>query len=197
MPAPFKKLESVSTRFPWLVFPLLPLPAVIAGFLLSMLLVMGLAKLCGFGIGASAAAAPDWFRLAAAALLFTAKFTMMPLTMLLLTVLVWRQRLSILWLLPGLLILLPLVTDVVGDFPTAAEILQHKKTDFHIGIGWSWIWSTGSGLNPDQNALPGRLGSELQAGIYWGLARQLLILVPPAALLWLRLRQQKDAAHAI
>jgi hypothetical protein len=76
-------------------------------------------------------------------------------------------------------------------------MLQHKKTDFHLGIGWSWLWSTGSGLNPGQNLLPGRLGKELQSGIYWGLARQLLILASPATLLWLRLRRQKENAHAV
>jgi hypothetical protein len=193
MPAPFRTLGAASTRFPWLVFPLLPLPAVIAGFFLPVLLVMGLARLCGCGTEASAVAAPVWFRLPAAALLFTAKFAMMPLTMLLLSVLVWRQRLSMLWLLPGLLILLPLVTDVVGDFPTAAEMLQHRKTDFHVGIGWNWIWSTGGG----GSLLPGRLGKELQSGIYWGLARQLLILASPAVLLALRLRQRKDTTHAV
>jgi len=180
--------RSIAARFPWLVFPLLPLPAVIIGLLLPTLLMMGLSKFYGFEF-----AAPDWYRLLAESLLGTARFVMMPLAMLLLTLLVWRQRLSILWLLPCLLILLPLITDAQVDFPTAAEMLRHKKTDFHVGIGWSWVWSTGGGLDLRWGLLPGKLGKELQAGIYSGLARQLLILLPPLVLLALRRRQRPMA----
>ena len=184
-----RDFRSISARFPWLVFPLLPLPAAFAGLFLPLLLMMGLSKLYGFWIGAETFAVPDWYRLMSAMLLGAAWFAAMPLATLALTAIVWRQRLSLLWLLPCLLLLLPLITDLHGDFPTAAEIQQHKQNYFSLGLGWAWGgWATGDVQN--WRLLPGNLGRELAAGIYWGLLRQLLILLPPFILLWMRLRQR-------
>jgi hypothetical protein len=191
-----RDFRSISARFPWAVFPLLPLPAVFIGLALSLLLTIGLSKLVGFGIGGTQFAVPAWYSLLAGLLLSVVNFLMMPLVTLLLTILVWRQRLSILWLLPCLLILLPLITDLQGDFFTAADLLQHKRDNTHIGLGWTWAgWGTGSGQN--WGILPGKLATELQMGVYSGLARQLLILLPPMTLIAMRLRQRKAEADAV
>ena len=182
-----RDFRSISARFPWLVFPLLPLPTVLIGLALPVLLMMGLSKLYGVWIGAEQFVVPGWYRLMAEILFPIFNFAMMPAVMMMLTILVWRQRLSILWLLPAVLILLPLITDVTGDFPTAAEFVKNKQNALSVGLGWAWgLWSTGNEAH--WAILPGRLGKELDAGIYSGLVRQLLILWPPAALLWLRLR---------
>lgn len=184
-----RDFRSISARFPWAIFPLLPLPAVIAGLALPLFLLIGLVKLYGFWIGASTFVVPDWYRLLAGLLIPSAWFAVMPLATLALTIIVWRQRLSILWLLPCLLLLLPLITDLHADFPTAAEIRQHKQNYFSVGLGWAWgIWGTGN--EPIWRLLPGNLEKELAAGVYWGLARQLLILAPPLLLLWMRLRRR-------
>jgi hypothetical protein len=192
-----RDFRSISARFPWLVFPLAPLPAVIAGLALPLLLLIGLSKLYGFWIDASEFVVPGWYRLLAQLLLGAAWFAVTPLATLALTIIICRQRLSLLWLLPCILLLLPLITDLHGDFPTAAEIRQHKGNYFSVGLGWAWgDWSTGGGQN--WAILPGRLGKELASGIYWGLARQLLILAPPAVLLMMRWRKRlKEHTPAI
>ena len=60
----------------------------------------------------------------------------------------------------------------MGDFPTAAEVLQHKQGSLSVGIGWGTT---------------GLLG---QTDHYWRLERIFLILLPPAVLLLLRWRKR-------
>jgi hypothetical protein len=52
-------------------------------------------------------------------------------------------------------------------------------------MGWAW------------SGLPGRLGQEFAAGIYSGLTRQILILLPLAVLLFLRWKRQKATAPVV
>ncbi|HJR57529.1 MAG TPA: hypothetical protein VJ798_13215 [Rhizomicrobium sp.] len=176
-----RDFRAISARFPWLVFPLTPVPLVVLGWALPVLLLVGISQAYRFMTGATAFIAPDWYRLLAGLLFGFANFAVIPLAILLLTVLIWRQRLSILWLLPALVLLLPLVGNVHGDFPTEAEILQHKKGALSVGIGW---------------ATTDLLGQV--TGHYWRLERTFLILWPPAALLFMRWRKRlKEDAPAV
>jgi hypothetical protein len=181
-----RDFRALSARFPWAVFPLAPPLVAAIGFAVPVLLLAVLSRLYRFWTGTAEFVAPGWYRLLAEALIGFANFAPMPLAMLLLAILVRRQRLSLLWLLPGALLLLPLVVDVQGEFPTAAELRQHKTGSLSVGMGWAW------------SGLPGRLGQELAAGTYSGLARQLLILLPPLALFAIRLSQRrKGDVHAV
>jgi hypothetical protein len=175
-----RDFRALSARFPWLVFPLAPVPIVVIGWAMPVLLLAGLSRAHRYLTGATEFLAPGWYRLLAELLFGFANFAAIPAAMLLLAILIWRQRLSILWLLPALVLLVPLVGDVHGDFPTAAEILQHKQGSLSVGIGWGT-----SGL----------LG---ETDHYWRLERMFLILLPPAVLLLLRWRKRlKDAAPAV
>ncbi len=85
--------RSISARFPGRYFRY----AVTGGLyriVAAALLLLGLSKFFGFWMGASEFAVPGWYRLLAELLLSAVNFAMMPLATLLLTVLVWRQRLS-------------------------------------------------------------------------------------------------------
>jgi hypothetical protein len=164
-----RDFRAISARFRWLVFPLAPGVTVFIGLLLPVLLMMGIIKTYGLWIGAEEFAVPGWYRLLAESLFGFVNFATMPLTMLLLSVLVWRQRLSVLWLLPCLVLLLPLVAHATGDFPSAAGILQHQKNALSVGVGFRL------GLD--------KLWQEAAAGNYWPLLQDVLILLPPAILL--------------
>jgi hypothetical protein len=154
------------------VFPLMSVPIVVIGWAVPVLLLAGLSRAHRYLTGATEFLAPGWYRLLAELMFGFANFAAIPLAMLLLTILISRQRLSILWLLPALVLLVPLVGDVHGDFPTAAEILQQKKGSLSVGIGWGTT---------------GLLG---QTDQYWRLERIFLILSPPVVLLLLRWRKR-------
>jgi len=133
-----RDFRSISARFPWAVFGILPALAAIVGVGLPVLLIF-LAAEAGkhlFGLQRGFVE-PHWLQLAMTAPLEAGNLLAMPLTALLLTIIAWRQRLSPFWLLLALAVMAPLVIQASIEFPATAEIARKKGAALSLGLGLS------------------------------------------------------------
>jgi hypothetical protein len=112
---------------------------------------------------------PPWLQAAIRLVLETGNLLALPLTVLLMTVLVWRQRLSPAWILLPLMVLWPLLLCASIDFPATAEIARKGGASLSLGAGFS---TRGGFAQPN---------SLLFTATHYGLA-----LIPVACLLWKR-----------
>lgn len=176
------RFQSLAARFPWLAFTLLPPLLTLVGLALPVLLLAGLARGDEYLLGHHGMPAPGWFRPFAETLAGLCNFAVLPLVALLLTVTAWRQRLNAGWLLLSAALLLGLVAQMGSEFPTAAELLQHKKGTLSIGMGYRLGFD---GLLQD-----------VAARRFRGLVIDALILLPPMLLLLARWRLRDGTRHA-
>ncbi len=115
------RLKSLTARAPWLVFGVLPPFALIAGFIIPLLVLMAWGFLMGFlpvhAHGPSTV--PAWFRALVHAISLALNFLVGPLLLAWLARIVWRQRLSPVWLLlaTGLFLLFFIRLDIVIGSP--------------------------------------------------------------------------------
>lgn len=167
-----RDFRSLAARFPWAVFSLAPLLVMIAVTALPVLLVGVCAKLAlVLDLIERGHVEPLWMQAAIHALLYTGNVLAMPLAMLLVAVIVWRQRLSPAWLLLSLAVLWPVLICASIEFPATAEIARKTGAALSVGAGFS----TNGGLANNPNSM------------LWGIARGLALL-PAAWLLLLRRR---------
>jgi hypothetical protein len=132
-----RDFRSISARFPWAVFTLLPPLTMLLVVAAPVLLIAGMAKLGEVLLGLHGVAEPVWFQLLAHGLLAVASFLTIPLAALLFTIIAWRQRLSAWWVVLALGVMAPMVWCASMDFPTAAEAARHKPAALSIGFGFS------------------------------------------------------------
>jgi hypothetical protein len=164
-----RDFRSISARFPWAVFVIVPPMAVLAGIAIFVLLMVGLAKAHGVLVNQDAPA-PAWFWDMGAALFAVVNFTIMPLVAAMLTFMAWRQRLPAWWLVCTIAVLLPLVVDAHIISPGSGD----PRGALSVGTGLAF------GIE--------KLQREVLAGSYGGLVRDVLILLPLAILLLMRRR---------
>jgi hypothetical protein len=167
-----RDFRSLSARFPWLVFGVLPPLAVILGFLLWAIMI-GLLGLAGGAIvphRTGPHAVPAWYNWTGTNLMFVANFLIGPLLAWALALMAQRQRLRTAW--PLLAIVLIATFGVHALF----------KTDTHnISIG----------LTSALPVVPRPLGGAVP--VEWPIfLGQALMLCPP--LLWLLHKRRKTGA---
>lgn len=145
-----RDFRSISARFPWLVFGVLPPLAAIAG----LVLLVAAVQLAGIKGGAYIPRqgilfpAPAWFVWTTSGLVFTVNFLIVPLLGTLLAWTAQRQRMALLWPLLGMALILML--GVHGTFHIDAEgrifrrfgtILSLPGLFGHDGIDWPTFWT--------------------------------------------------------
>lgn len=103
-----RDFRSITARFPWLVFGVAPPLAAILGFVLWVLMMVAL----GVKTGAiqpdhrGTLPAPAWYATTAGGMMFAANFLIVPLLGALLAWLAQRQRMTLVWPLLGMALLL-------------------------------------------------------------------------------------------
>jgi hypothetical protein len=91
------RFRSLSARFPWLVFGVLPPLGLILGFAVYSVLVVAIAFGSGIAPVHPASAVPAWFVRTATALMDLSNVTVPPLLVFGLALIAQRQRLGLLW----------------------------------------------------------------------------------------------------
>ena len=137
-----RDFRSISSRFPWLVFGIVPPLALILGFLLLLVAIM----LVGFASGAIVPdkkiplPIPSWFDWAASSLMFTANFLIPAMLGALLAWMAQRQRMRLLWPLLGMAAILLL--NLHGEFDAGTRHLGitlgtmlDLRLSYHFGKG--------------------------------------------------------------
>jgi hypothetical protein len=133
-----RDFRSVSARFPWAVFGILPPFGAALGVVLPVLLIAVSAKAAlALSLVERGMVEPAWMQFSIHALLATGNLFAMPLTMLLLTMIIWRQRLPTSWLLLALAVIAPLALHAGIEFPATAEIARQKGAALTLGFGFS------------------------------------------------------------
>jgi hypothetical protein len=130
--------RSLVARFPWAVFLLAPplVMAICTAF--PVLLVALFAKLALIlSLIERGTLEPPGLQSAIRLVLETGNLLALPLAMLLMTIIVWRQRLSPAWLLLSLAVLWPLLLCASIDFPATAEIARKSGASLSLGAGFS------------------------------------------------------------
>lgn len=170
-----RDFRALAARFPWAVFAILPPVAMFLVNAFPVLLIGGfaaLAKLLLLVHGGTVE--PAWLQLVIRALLEAGNLAALPLAVLLMAVIAWRQRLSPGWLLLSLAVLWPVLLCSSIDFPATAEIARKSGASLSLGLGFS----TNGGVTDNPNSL-----------VYAG--ARILALMPFA---WLLLRRRNLAA---
>jgi hypothetical protein len=138
-------LRSVTARYPWLIFGILPPLTVIASVILLVIAIM----LIGFASGVIPAhhkPVPTWFGWTVNGMMFAANFLIVPLFGVLLAWTAQRQRMKLIWPLLGMALILLL--SVHGSFHADAKgrifgdlgtILPYKGP---LGPGGTIHWPT-------------------------------------------------------
>lgn len=162
--------RSLVARFPWLVFGVVPpiimfictaFPVLLVALFAKMALILSLVE--------RGTVEPPWLQTAIRLVLETGNLLALPLTVLLMTVLVWRQRLSPAWALLSLAVLWPLLLCASIDFPATAEIARKSGASLSLGAGFS------------------TRGAFAQANsLLFTVAHYSLALMPVALLIWKR-----------
>ena len=168
------QLRSVSARYPWLVFGILPPLAVIMGLVLLVIVSQQLVVTTGAYIPRQGfrSPVPTWLAWGYNGMMFAVNFLIVPLLGALLAWAAHRQRMRLIWPLLGMLLLLSL--GVHGNFHIDAE----GRVFRYVGI----IFLTWGSFDPrDPNHWPILLG-------------QAALLCLPFAWFW-RVRQKADAAQ--
>ncbi len=169
-----RDFRSISARFPWAVFSLAPILVMIVGTAFPVLLVGAFAKLALIlSLVEKGAVEPAWLQSGIRLLLETDNLLSLPLAVLLMSVIVWRQRLSPAWLLLSLAVLWPLLLCASINFPATAEMARKSGASLSLGAGFS----TSGGFTDNPNSA------------LWGGARCLALL--PVAWLLIRRRLAK------
>ena len=133
-----RDFRSLSARFPWAVFSLAPPLVMLVGTAFPVLLVGVSGKLAQLlSLVQRGSVEPPWLQVTIRTLLDGGNLLALPLAMLLMTVIVWRQRLSPAWLLLSLLVVWPLIFCARIDFPATAEIAARQGASLSIGAGAS------------------------------------------------------------
>ena len=133
-----RDFRSLSARFPWAVFSIAPLVVMIIGTAFPVLLVGAFAKVAELlTVVQHGTVEPHWLQITIRMLLETGNLLAVPLAVLLMTVIVWRQRLSPAWLLLSLLVLWPLIFNASIEFPATAEIARKRGASLSLGAGAS------------------------------------------------------------
>jgi hypothetical protein len=156
------------------VFSLAPLLVMIFGTAFPVLLVGIFAKLTEIlSLTGKGTVEPAWLQHIIRLLLETGNVLALPLAVLLMSAIIWRQRLSPFWLLLSLAVLWPTLICASIEFPATIEIARKSGAALSVGAGFS----TSGGFNSAQSTL-------------WLTARALALL-PIAWLLWSRRRLAK------
>jgi len=133
-----RDFRSLSARFPWAVFSVAPPLVMFIGTAFPVLLVGVFAKLAQLlALIQHGTVEPAWLQVTIRLLLETGNLLALPLAMLAMTVIVWRQRLSPAWLLLSLLVLWPLIFCASIEFPATAEIARKQGASLSLGAGAS------------------------------------------------------------
>ncbi len=133
-----KRFRSVSARFPLLVFSLAPPLVMAIGTAVPVLLIALLGKLAiALSLIERGNVEPHGLQLAVRALLETGNLLAMPLAVLMMVVIVWRQRLSPAWLLLSLAMLWPLILCATIEFPATEQIARKSGAALALGAGIS------------------------------------------------------------
>jgi hypothetical protein len=174
------RLRSWAARAPWLVFGLLPPLTIVAAF---AALILPLVAIANFDHMALHLGAPVWFQRLAQGTAFAANLTLTPALALTLVWLAGRQRLSRIWPLLGIAVLLVLSVHMTTHFPApdpqSGQIglaRVHKTTGPYGG-------QIGLAIVPISSMLRVEMRPELPLF----LAQMLLTLLPALALLRLPL----------
>jgi hypothetical protein len=165
-----RDFRSISARFPWLVFTLLP-PVSMLLVIVVPLLHIALLSFIGNKLLGMEGVEPRWFQLLVNGIFAAVNFLTIPLSALLFTIIAWRQRLSAWWVLLAIAVMAPLIWCAGMDFPTAAEAAKHKGASLYVGFG---LITNG----------PGAIGAV--TNIVWWTAHYLLALLPLAWLILTR-----------
>ena len=170
-----RDFRSFSARFPWAVFGLLPPLGVILGVALPVLLIAVGAKLATLLLLVPRGIVePVWLQWTLNTLLGAGNLLAMPLVALLLTMIVWRQRLPAWWLLLALAVMAPMMLRAGMDFPETAEIARQKGAALILSFGISRNGALQDGVS-----------------LVWLVAQYLLTLTPVA---WLLARRHRLGA---
>jgi hypothetical protein len=162
--------RSIAARFPWLMFGVIPPLVMFICTAFPVLLVAIFAKLTVIlSLIERGTLEPAWLKAAIRLILETGNLLALPLAVLLMTIIVWRQRLSPAWLLLSLAVLWPLLLNAGIDFPATAEMARKSGASLSLGAGFS---TRGSFAQPN---------SLLFTATHYSLA-----LIPVACLLWKR-----------
>jgi hypothetical protein len=171
-----RDFRSFSARFPWAVFSVGAILVLFAGTAFPVLLV---------GIGGKLAlilsliekgtVEPPGLQATIRLLLETGNLLALPLAVLLMSVIVRRQRLSPLWLLLSLAVLWPLLLCASIDFPATAEVARKQGAALSVGAGFS----TSGGF------------AQAKTSLLFNTARYGLALLPLA---WLLVRRRRMTA---
>lgn len=131
-----RDFRSLSARFPWLVFTVMP-PLTMVLVVAVPLLHIALLVFIGNKLLGMQGVEPRWFQLMVHGVFAAVNFLTIPLSALLFTIIAWRQRLSAWWVLLAFAVMAPLVLCASMDFPTAAEAARHKGASLSVGLGFS------------------------------------------------------------
>jgi hypothetical protein len=171
-----RDFRSLAARFPWAVFAVAPPLVMVACTAFPVLLIGVLAKLVQLlTLVQHGTVEPHWLQVTIRTLLDTGNLLALPLAILLMAVIVWRQRLSPAWLLLSLAVLWPLIFCANIDFPATAEIARKQGASLSLGAGFS----TKGGF------------AQANTSLLFMTARYMLALAPVA---WLLLRRRRVAA---
>lgn len=165
-----RDFRSISARFPWLVFTVMP-PVTMLLVIVVPLLHIALLAFIGNKLLGMEGVEPRWFQLLVNGIFATVNFLTIPLSALLFTIIAWRQRLSAWWVLLALGVMAPLIWCAGMDFPTAAEAAKHRGASLYVGFG---LITNGDGI-------PGAV-----TDIAWRTGHYLLALLPLAWLVLTR-----------
>jgi hypothetical protein len=169
-----RDFRSLTARFPWLVFGVVPPLVMFVAAAFPVLLVAAFGKLAQtLSLISRGMVEPAWLQVSIRLLLETGTVLALPLTVLLMAVIACRQRLSPAWLLLPLTVLWPLLLCASIDFPATAEIARKSGASLSLGAGFS-----SSGGLTGANSLLYTMG-------------RLLALLPAVWLLWMRRRLSK------
>lgn len=145
-----RDFRSLSARFPWLVFAVVPPLALFAGFFLWVFVVVMLGIAVGMDPAHGKIPAPGWYAGTAGVLVLAANFLATPLLAFLLAWMAQRQRMNLLWPLLGMALILLLnmhgmVTADARNFSIGggnvlrlSYNLSHSKGPFHPPDIFNW-----------------------------------------------------------
>ena len=133
-----RDFRSFSARFPWAVFGFAPplIMAIAIAFPVMLIALLGKLALL-LSLVQRGSVEPGWLQFAINALLNTGNLLAMPLAVLLMTMIIWRQRLSPAWLLLSLAVLWPLILCATVEFPATAEVARKSGAALSLGAGFS------------------------------------------------------------
>lgn len=133
-----RRFRSFSARFPWAVFTLAPPLVMAIGTALPVLLIALLGKLAiALSLIERGNVEPEWLQVIIRVLLETGNLLAMPLAVLMMAVIIWRQRLSPAWLLLSLAVLWPVILCASIEFPANEQIARKSGAALSLGAGFS------------------------------------------------------------